>query len=788
MDWKGRTFFRRLLCLILILSCPATATAQLSAQSVQETIDDAIAAIWKNQNPIRGTWPDFGHYEGGATALCVLALLNAGVPVEDPRIDLALRQLADINSKFVYVVSLQTMVFSVAAPERHRILISRNVKWLEQTQFDDGEHTGGWNYGNGQSQRPDNSNSQFAILALNEAQQAGVRVDRRVWIRASEYWRKRQMRSGGWRYGPARDASGSMTCAGIASLLICERNLTEGDAYVNDDEVVCCGVHRDDDAIKRGMAWMARNFSVSSNPNKAAAAGRSWLFYYLYALERVGRLSGRRLIGDHDWYREGCEFLNESQTLRGEWIGTAQATMSIGVDGKRKVDQRNHITTALSLLFLAKGRRPVLMSKLTHLPEDDWNRHRQDISNLTRHVGAKWQREMTWQFIDHQAADVADLLTSPVIWLSGREGLKMSKKQKESLREYVEQGGFLFAEACCGGKKFDREFRALMKELFPDNELQPIPPSHPVWYAEERVDPKYLKPLYGINSCCRTSVVYCPENLGCLWELSRGKGLLYPGKVQQKMEAALAIGTNVLAYATNRELRDKLDAIQPASTPDARSEKKKPILRGSLSVAKLNHGGGADEAPAALTNLLRTVSTQLRQRVNPSKLMLSATDESLLDYPVLFAHGRRSFQWTTEERKAVTQYVDTGGVVFADAICASKEFARSFRNEMKQIFPDAEWKQVPPSHPLFTSEYKGFDVSKLRIRRKQAGADGKRNKAEWGVPVLEGIEVDDRFVVLFSPLDISCALESAASTECEGYVSEDAAKLGINVLLYALQQ
>lgn len=786
----GRLCYRRMIWILLFLVCPQILSAELTVQEVQETIEDAVAAIWKEQHPIKGTWPDYGRYEGGASALCVLALLNAGESLEDPRMKLALKKLAEIRSDYVYVTSLQTMVFSVASPDRHRILISRNVAWLEDRQFGDNEEgrVGGWNYGKDKDQRPDNSNSQFAVLALNEAQQAGVRVDRRVWLRAGKYWRSRQMRSGGWRYGAARDGSGSMTCGGIASMLICERNLTDGDAYVNDNEIVCCGPHQDDDAIKRGVSWLARNFSVSSNPNNAAAAGKTWLFYYLYGLERVGRLSGQRLVGQHDWYREGCEFLVANQTVKGEWQGTVRTSVTFNPRNKQAdVREKNHITTAMALLFLAKGRRPVLMSKLTHLPEGDWNRHRQDIANLTHYVESRWQRDMTWQFIDHRTAKVTDLLTSPVIWLSGRKGLQMSRQQKDSLREYVQQGGFLFVEACCGGKQFDADFRKLMKELFPDNELQPIPPSHPIWYAEQRVDPRYIKPLYGINSCCRTSVVYCPRNLGCLWELARGKGALYPGKVQEEMEAALALGANVLAYATNRELRDKLDA--PATTPDAESEQENQILRGSLSIAKLNHGGGADEAPAALSNLLRILGSQLQQRVNRKKLLLRSTDDSLLDYPVAFAHGRRSFEWSPAERKAIAGFVESGGVVFGDAICASPEFARSFRNEMKSIFPEAKWTQVPPGHRIFSDEFKGFDLSRIRIRRKQAqGADGPRINTDWGAPVLEGIEIDGRFVVLFSPLDISCALESSASTECEGYVSEDAAKLGINILLYALQQ
>jgi hypothetical protein len=42
--------------------------------------------------------------------------------------------------------------------------------------------------------------------------------------------------------------------------------------------------------------------------------------------------------------------------------------------------------------------------------------------------------------------------------------------------------------------------------------------------------------------------------------------------------------------------------------------------------------------------------------------------------------------------------------------------------------------------------------------------------------------------VILSPYDISCALEKGASLECKGYVAEDAARLGANVILYALQQ
>ena len=53
-------------------------------------------------------------------------------------------------------------------------------------------------------------------------------------------------------------------------------------------------------------------------------------------------------------------------------------------------------------------------------------------------------------------------------------------------------------------------------------------------------------------------------------------------------------------------------------------------------------------------------------------------------------------------------------------------------------------------------------------------------------PELEGIEIDGRLAVIFSPYDISCALEQHEALQCRGYTREDAARIGLNVLMYSL--
>lgn len=753
--------------LILVLMLPAVAHGQITAESARDAIRQGIKQLKKRQR-VRGNWDDHPSQRTGVTSLCTLAMLSAGAASSDPSIQRALTYLRDFgNPEQTYSTSLQTMVFCLASPDVDRLLIRRNVKWLETAQGS----TGGWSY-NASGAGADTSNSQFAMLALHEAQRIGVQVDRETWRESMKYWSKQQNSDGSWGYRGS-NGTGSMTCAGIASMIIASRNFDRGDAWVHEGRITCCGKQNSNEKIERGLAWLGRNFSVTRNPSANANSNSSWLFYYLYALERVGRMSGNRFIGQHDWYREGAEMLvNRQDRLSGAWTGTVPL---------RNVD----ISTSMALLFLSKGRRPVLVSKLQHADSDQWNRHRNDLGNLTQYVESRWDRELTWQTIDVKAASVNDLLQTPVLFISGKTGIRLKDNAKQRLRDYVNQGGFIFAEACCNSAAFDAQFRALMKELFPDSQLRLLPPNHPIWYAEQRIDPQYIRPLYGLDSCCRTSVVYCPENLGCYWELARGKGVAYPSKIQSEIDAVLGIGANVLAYATGRELREKLDMPTVTMEADAVDS----IDRGALQIAKLQHGGGSDDAPAALANLLRIAQDQLRFPVRIERQLVSPLDPKLPDFPILFMHGRRDFKFSEEEREALRSFLVNGGVLFADAICASQTFAEAFRRELKLVL-GSELRRIPKDHPLYSREYRGYQISTVKLRRPESRRENQPLSAsvQEVAPVLEAQLIDGRVAVIFSPYDISCALENHSSMDCTGYLRDDAARLGINVILFALQQ
>ncbi len=796
----------RSLCAVLVLAIGpfglvvATAQADVAPEDVRKAIDRG-AAYLKGQQRADGSWVDYIRQSGGVSALATLALLNSGVDPSDEQMQKALNYLRKIKPERTYTVALQTMVFARAEPDRDRVLLDRNVKWLQATQLKEGPDKGGWSYPEvGFS--ADNSNAQFALLALHEAERVGVTASAQTWRLAKKYWEDCQNHDGSWQYNRSMAAggTGSMTCAGISSLVIAMDRVQATSARVVGDRIECCNSRTSSDAnrIEQGLRWLGRHYSVGRNPG---SSGEIWLLYYLYGLERAGRLTARRFLplpprpgrpDRADWYREGTESLLRSQdALSGFWTGKGPA------------ESNPVVGTSLALLFLSKGRWPVLLGKLQHAPGDDWNEHRNDIGNLTRYVETRWRRDLTWQVVDFRLATVDDMVQTPVLYLCGSQDPfpkdeEQRKELAQKIRDYLDRGGFLFAEAYCNGERFDRSFREFMRLVFsePEYKLRLLEAEHPIWYAEEKVEPQFVRPLWGVEFGCRTSVVYAaPERTGeaprpplsCLWDLARpGRGEKYGEKVQAQIDAAMSLGINVLAYATNRELKSKEDFFRIAPTRRPRER----LERGQLYVATLKHPGGCNSAPRAIVNLMDAAAREMKVRTNVRDDLLDMTDEALFDYHLVFMHGRTTFRLTEDERQRLREFIERGGMVMADSICASRAFTESFRREMAAIFPNRKLEKIPPTDPLFSTTYGGFDLGTVSRRDPSSSARGQRLEAAVRrvPPDLEGIKFGDHWGVIFSPYDLSCALEKRDSLECHGYTREDAARLGLNVVLYSLQQ
>lgn len=764
------------------------AAAEITAEAVRNSIERGVKFL-KSQQRDDGSWREYTSQYGGLTALCTLALLNAGVEPDDRCIQRALTFLRKIPPERTYAVSLQTMVFCRAEPKRDLLLITRNVKWLQEAQVSKDRGKGGWAY-DVRGGEPDNSNSQFALLGLHEAERVGVPVAAQTWRLAKAHWEDWQNADGSWGYKKGVFGTGSMTCAGIACMVIVSDRVDAADAQAEGDVITCCRQGESDDhRIQRAIKWLGDHFAVSQNPGSPA-----WLLYYLYGLERTGRLTARRFIGQHDWYREGCDqLLKMKGALSDSWSLSG---------GLINVEADPRIATSFALLFLSKGRWPVLISKVKHGRGDDWNQHRSDVSNLTRFVESRWKMDLVWQVTEINRASVDDLVQSPVLFYCGAssplpDGDQAQAELARKIRDYLDRGGFLFAEGYCGGAAFDEGFRKLMERVFPEREyrLQVLPPEHSIWRAEELVEPDQVRPLLGIEFGCRTSVVYAPPpaaggkvqpSLSCLWELSRaGRETKYTPDVQTRIKGGLTIGLNVLAYATNRgQLQPKEEFL----TTTAGNRQPDSSDRGKIRIASLRHPGGCTAAPRALGTLLETASRTLKLRFRAETTDLAITDQALFDHHLVFMHGRNAFRLTDAERKQLKVYVERGGLVFANSICANKAFAESFRQEMRTLFPDSPLQPIPKNDPMLTPAFGGFDITTVTHRDPQGRAKNEPLTAlqRKGPPELEAVKIGNRYGVIFSPLDLSCALEKQDTLECRGYIREDAARIGLNVVLYSL--
>ena len=176
------------------------AQAVPSAAQVQAAIERSVQDLIGAQDN-DGGWPELSEYSYGVSSLVTLALLSAGLEPQSPAVSRALNYISRGELDRTYTVSLQTMALCAANPNRFARQIERNVQWLIKAQ----SQGGGWSYSQAIGNLADPSNSQFALLALHEAQRVGIGMDseaaRKCLAAAREYWFALQQPDGGFSYG-----------------------------------------------------------------------------------------------------------------------------------------------------------------------------------------------------------------------------------------------------------------------------------------------------------------------------------------------------------------------------------------------------------------------------------------------------------------------------------------------------------------------------------------------------------------------------------------------------------
>jgi hypothetical protein len=739
---------------------------RITSERVDRAIRDGVRHL-KSLQESDGSWPNPGNHHQhtvGPTSLATYALLQCGEPADSNAIVKALDYLTRFTPDQIdgcYAVGLQTMVYCHVDSVRFSVRIMANVAWLEKAQVKKSDRVpsipGSWAHTSDKSRQGDNSSGQYAMLGLHAAAMAGFAVNPDVWAMARKFLTVGQNRDGSWPYSPGNGAdshTASMTCAGISGMYITGTwlNSTDGERLEN-SEITGCGNHSDRPEINRGLKWLGSNFSVSINPG--ATPPRFWHYYYLYGLERVGRFLGIDSISGHDWFREGAaEIVANQDVLTGGWAGIS-------------IEREGTIATSFALLFLATGRAPLLMNKLVHGPGEDWNNDVDDVRNLVAQVSADWKHTLTWRAVDPGKVSTESLLFAPISFVNGHESPVFSPESRQNMRAYIDNGGVILAEACCGDPRFDKGFREFVKELFPEEnlELRPLDSSHSIWRTRFKLTPE-LHPLWGVDLGCRTALIYSPKDLSCYWnQMTRSPA-------NERVILASRIGQNIVDYVTGRELpADKL-VLREVASFNSDSPR-----RGVLKIAKIQHAGDWNVAKLAVPQLARSLS-KLGIAVDLDQKELRPSDPAIVNYPLAYMHGRLAFTMSDTDKEALRRHIDPGqGVLMADAACGSAEFDRSFRQLVAELFPDKPLTEITKDDPLL-SKSTGYDLSQVQY----SGPAG----AQKGYPMLEGIKIGDKWAVIYSKYDIGCALQRHAGYGCVGYVYDSALQIATNIVLHSM--
>jgi hypothetical protein len=721
---------------LLAMGQPAHA-ADVTGPQVKRAIQRGVEAIRKLQQA-DGSWPE-NYFAGGTSGLATLALLQADEPLDSDAVASALRYLQTTPDDHTYVAGVKALVYTRADPVKYRAEIEAAAKWLASAQ----NRFGLWDYGS-PTERFDHSNTQFALLGLDAAVEAGLTVPRPVWEHAQQGITRTQNNDGGWAYQATGASYGSMTAAGVADLLILARDLDAGHEHgFRDGAAPNCGHYRVARPLTRGLEWLARNFQAARNPVRG-----EFHHYWLYAVERCGILSGQKYFGQHDWYRSGATILVRTQGPAGLW-------------------NSNLVDTCLAVLFLAKGHKPLLVQKLQWSVEDVWSPDRYDVEHLVGYIADQLGQPVAWQVVPLDAP-VEEWLAAPLLYFQGHTFPRFTNDQRAKLRRYVELGGTLFAEACCGHEEFRRGFQEFAATTFPEVPLHELGPAHPIYHVLRDTPPSGLM---GIDFGCRTSVIYSPNDLSCLWEQTN---------VPDLSPAAFQLGANIAAYAVGRRpLTDRLDVVlvPKSTTQAAEPENTRPE---AFRLTQVVYEGDWRPFPLALKNLADFLRTDLNFDVVPQARQIRLTDQDLFLCPVLVLSGHFAFDLAPAERAALAAHLRRGGFLLAEACCGTEPFDGALRRLLQETFPNATLERLPRDHPIFLGK-PGFDVTTVHY-----SPDIRRAHPDLATPELWGLRINGRLAVVYSPYSLSCGLSGPAFEGCWGLASEDAQHLAANIVLYAL--
>ncbi len=409
------------LCSVLVLVCAAPAIAdpkpltKEEQTKVDKAIDRAIAYLKRTQTKQGDYWPRrwMTEYLVGQCALPAYALLEAGVPADDPVIQKAAGYLRSrvLTNDRTYELSLALLFFDRLGDPKDKALIRSLALRLIA-----GQHvTGGWNYRCATVGKEKEDVLFKALVELDKRQEAGemsmakLVKDLRLppAVRALAVFHDPRLLP--WQDAPDSEENkraarivgatdNSNTQFAMLGLWAAQRhNIPVGPTFrlmverfqrtqqangwwtyfldhdshadrVQHPSMICVGLlglaigcetksripgapqlKKADLVVLKGLAALSQDMEVAASGLERFAASSRGP-YYLWSVERVAMLYDLPTIGDKDWYRWGARILIACQSPSGEW-----RTLSFNANEIPKAYYGPTLNTAFALLFLKRS-------------------------------------------------------------------------------------------------------------------------------------------------------------------------------------------------------------------------------------------------------------------------------------------------------------------------------------------------------------------------------------------------------------------------------------------------
>jgi hypothetical protein len=188
------------------------------------------------------------------------------------------------------------------------------------------------------------------------------------------------------------------------------------------------------------------------------------------------------------------------------------------------------------------------IARLKYEGGGDWYNDPDAIPNLAQELNKR--TNIRTEVID-KAVSLTDeeLFRYPFLFITGHGNINLSDAEVKRLRDFLTNGGFLYADDDYG---MDESFRREMKKVFPENDLVELPFDHPIYHiiydfpkGLPKIHEHYEGPPKGLGLFFQGRlVVYYTwnSNISDGWTEAHDDPF-------EKRDVAFRMGVNIVAYA-----------------------------------------------------------------------------------------------------------------------------------------------------------------------------------------------------------------------------------------------